>query len=1314
MTEQKTKLIKRRPLRILVRILSGLLILVALIILTVYILFNFFGTRLLREMIQKKIYASSQGLYTLDFSDLKINIFTRNISVHNFSLIPDTLLYNKLKHEGKAKKTLYKISYRVLELHRISFRDLWADKDFHLRELSIIRPEIVLMGFPDTLTAKKGQFKNIYEDVYPLASKIFRDIQIDSIYVEKARIISSKEGKPGKQALGQYEFSALLRDVAINPFSYYNHQRVFYSRDIDFTVHNVRYSLTDSLYFLQAEEIGFNLVKGKLFGKNISLRPNFFSKRMGHARQGTFFQLDVPDFSLDGINLYAALTDQKVHLKKTEIDYARVKVFQNSSDEAIEARLNNKRQKKRKPISKANLFTVISGKLKLVEFDTLLIHEASLDYFRNINDRNPELRVSRMDIAVDNFKLDSLAHLRKDRILYSKSIDLNLYEIILRLRDQIHVLNAGHIYLSTKKKTLDIEEGMLYPDKELNLQNQENRKNTISVLLPDLRFNNIDILKVFYKQDLVFTNLLVESPDVNYTKYRPPVKKDVRFKKPGDFFEESNDDLVYNLLKKYVNSIKGDSIIVNKGFLGYHQYSDSIDQKISSGSFDLKMYDFMIDSVHGMNQQGYFYSKDFDFDLRSFVFMSPDRLSQIKVNRLHIVTKDSLIKADSILFDKTRKPETSEVRRRSNVSMTFTLDNFFLQGLNHKKLFLDKELRANFLILSNPKFAVVLNDGVKVEPTQAIEPTASSGGFIKFLNVSKLIIHKGDISVDGLERTKSNLFKLKDIDFSIQNLEFSLPDKGKMNGSIRFDSIDLSVRPLKMIVMDSAYEIRCDDISLNSYPIDINVTGISILPLGPTGRKLAGKTTVMAKIPRIRINDFYFDRALFEKKWIIGSITVFNPEAEVTLFKGNNKKTGKIPLALPYNPKTGSFSVDSILIMNAMAKLHLHDTSGIKEYSLDDLQISVNKFLLDSLHQDGMPGVPLFNAGDISISVKGRNFVLKDSLYTIGFTRAGLSTGKRRLVLDSLVLVPNYPQEEFYKKIGYQTDILKISVPRVEVNSLDLGKLISQKSLHAGSVLLSNLHIESYRDKRVKPVKPGKKFLYQDQIKKLPLTLAIDTLRLTNAYARYDEQTGAEPGHVFFDRMNAVILNVTNDTLVLKKNRIMLVDDHARFMGKSPTQGHFRFDMLSPQDTMWWNATMDSVDMKEINPMLSKLLPAKITRGFVERANISLVSANDSFAVGNIDLYYRNLYIELKLFTTGSFKKLKNEAVSGLANAILPDDNPDYKGSLRKGIIYFRRDTTKGFFNFLWKSTFSGLKSTMGFNSREQKEIKKKLKRKAR
>ncbi|HNW73180.1 MAG: hypothetical protein PHP04_08185 [Bacteroidales bacterium] len=51
-------------------------------------------------------------------------------------------------------------------------------------------------------------------------------------------------------------------------------------------------------------------------------------------------------------------------------------------------------------------------------------------------------------------------------------------------------------------------------------------------------------------------------------------------------------------------------------------------------------------------------------------------------------------------------------------------------------------------------------------------------------------------------------------------------------------------------------------------------------------------------------------------------------------------------------------------------------------------------------------------------------------------------------------------------------------------------------------------------------------------------------------------------------------------------------------------------------------------------------------------------------------------------------------------------------GKLKTGVIFYRRDKEKGIINFVWKSVLTGLKSQMGFNSEEQKAMKKKVKNK--
>jgi len=127
--------------------------------------------------------------------------------------------------------------------------------------------------------------------------------------------------------------------------------------------------------------------------------------------------------------------------------------------------------------------------------------------------------------------------------------------------------------------------------------------------------------------------------------------------------------------------------------------------------------------------------------------------------------------------------------------------------------------------------------------------------------------------------------------------------------------------------------------------------------------------------------------------------------------------------------------------------------------------------------------------------------------------------------------------------------------------------------------------------------------------------------------------------------------------------------------------------------------------------MLTKLFPAEIISGKVEKMVMDSVEADDDKAIGRLDFYYQDLRIKMNPKDNTSWNNIKSKVMNLAANAYVSRQNPQ-KGKFTQGIIYFERDKHKSLFNFLWKSTFSGLKSTMGINKKEQKELKKASKKK--
>jgi hypothetical protein len=124
----------------------------------------------------------------------------------------------------------------------------------------------------------------------------------------------------------------------------------------------------------------------------------------------------------------------------------------------------------------------------------------------------------------------------------------------------------------------------------------------------------------------------------------------------------------------------------------------------------------------------------------------------------------------------------------------------------------------------------------------------------------------------------------------------------------------------------------------------------------------------------------------------------------------------------------------------------------------------------------------------------------------------------------------------------------------------------------------------------------------------------------------------------------------------------------------------------------------------EINPMVSRLLPVRILEGEATKTEIKFMHLNQDYSSGEMKLFYKDVKIMLSATKPGWQENWKNSLMSFAANNILDfKSNPNYNGNFRTGIIWFERDKRKGFINFLWKSSLSGIKSSFGLNSKQQK-----------
>ena len=508
------------------------------------------------------------------------------------------------------------------------------------------------------------------------------------------------------------------------------------------------------------------------------------------------------------------------------------------------------------------------------------------------------------------------------------------------------------------------------------------------------------------------------------------------------------------------------------------------------------------------------------------------------------------------------------------------------------------------------------------------------------------------------------------------------------------------------------YKVEISSLSLNILDGNLTINKFSLLPDTAFYRAHSHTDTLAPLLIRLSINQFYIrgfhvmDAVRHRKiemtriRFIGPVVTVFRMKMPSKAIEDQHKdKMMSIPL-----PKgLTSIEVNEFIVENA--KLEFVDCSqdSITRNSFPVCNIFVKNILVDSAHQGKKR---LFNADDISIILGAFSLPLKNGMNEISFGEIGLSTASSEVYMKNFHLKPLYNHHAYTRKLGFQTDWMDIRINKLLFQRMNLRKLLFEGKMIAGLLEIDSLVLDDYRDKRVAP-KPGfKPPMPQDAIRKLKTYLRIDTVLLKGGKASYAEQTGAEPGTIFFDKLGASFNGLTNDSVLLNTGLVSELKGTAWLMGKGKLDVTVDFKFGDKRNSFTFSALTGPIDLVEINPMLSNLLPARVVSGKLDKLVVPQVYANDDVAKGSLLFYYNDLSVEVKDKKQTTWTKIKTGVINWAANdLIINNNNPTKAGKMKTGVISFNRDKGKGIINYFWKSTLSGLKSTMGFNSKAQKEM---------
>jgi hypothetical protein len=520
---------------------------------------------------------------------------------------------------------------------------------------------------------------------------------------------------------------------------------------------------------------------------------------------------------------------------------------------------------------------------------------------------------------------------------------------------------------------------------------------------------------------------------------------------------------------------------------------------------------------------------------------------------------------------------------------------------------------------------------------------------------------------------------------------------------------------------DSLYTIDFADVDVNLLTGNVVVQKIIFKPNIKVYNKLKAGLKAPRHLFEVKIEGLILHRTnpwrvYFRRKLEMNSIVIDRPRLTIYyegIQKPDSTAEDKRTAYQRLSKYLKEVKINNIAFANADLKYVDKKDKRTITYGVDNLNIRIDDLLIDSLSQ--FDKSRFYYTKDISVQIPGHSFNTNDGMYTIKFNDLLASSGRGLMKLDGLQIIPRYTELQFTRKFKAQKDRYSMRFQEIELNNIDFKRLNTQRRLIAGSINIAGAFISIFLNRELPRPEMDKGRNYPHvALKRLELNTRIDSVNIKNTEIRYTEYNPktAQRGTLLLTALNGTILNVTNDSLSLQKNKWSKAKITTLLMGAGAINMNLNLNLTDPSASFNFNGQLGQLNLRSLNKLIRPLAMMEVKSGIIEKATFS-VYGNYRRATGTLKMHYNNLKIGILSKDEEDGKIKKRGLVSLLANVLLiENDNPSKDGSFRTGHIAYARPENGSFFNLMWKSVFSGVKESVGFTVEKERQMLERMEQK--
>jgi hypothetical protein len=297
--------------------------LMALVLLVSWVVPRIFKKQL-DTSLRTSVREASNGLYSLDYGVLSLNMLLGNAELTDVVIKADSAAYARLHAQQKAPDQVIDLRTEQLRLEGVFLTKLLLLKALSMDRVLVQNPQVIV-------TIKKQEYNRTKKakPPYEVIRKVLRSVEIDKISFTNVdfRYINNDK-RPSRQNHLQ-ELYLDVSDFLLNEETAADTSRILFARQLELRMKGLVLDPGNALYTFQLEELSLSSEDSTLRVKNVHFRPRYSKEQFGKAAG---ISVDRYDFRFEkiravGVDLSRLLTGQQFVARSLYVEKGLMDVF---------------------------------------------------------------------------------------------------------------------------------------------------------------------------------------------------------------------------------------------------------------------------------------------------------------------------------------------------------------------------------------------------------------------------------------------------------------------------------------------------------------------------------------------------------------------------------------------------------------------------------------------------------------------------------------------------------------------------------------------------------------------------------------------------------------------------------------------------------------------------------------------------------------------------------------------------------------------------------------------------------------------------